>query len=208
MVAAHCSGAHPAAILAHARARGAAVGSIHPLQTFATRRQAVRLLPGSWCGIEGDPAALEVLRAVAQALRMTPLQIPSDRKPLYHAAAAVASNYLVALEQAAVTLAEAAGVPSDQALPALLPLVRGTVENLEQVGLPQSLTGPIARGDVGTVRAHLAAIGRHAPDLLALYRTLGLQAMQVAREKGSLSAERCRELRELLSGRQEAGPDG
>jgi predicted short-subunit dehydrogenase-like oxidoreductase (DUF2520 family) len=171
---------------------------MHPLQSFATAEQAVRLLPGSFCCIEGDPRAVNVLWEAAGALGARVLAIPIEGKALYHAAAVVACNYLVALESAALKLAEAAGLDRGEALEALLPLIRGTVDNIETVGVPACLTGPIARGDVETVRTHLEAIAANAPDVLPLYKLLGLDTVQVAFAKGTLTPDCADELRAML----------
>lgn len=197
-VVAHFSGALPSTILADARACGAHVGSLHPLQTFATVEQAEGLLPGSYCCIEGDPLALEKLEEMAEALGMHPLEILPEAKTLYHAAAVTASNYLVSLVEASLKLAEAAEIEREDALKALLPLIEGTVGNLREVGMPHCLTGPIARGDADTVRRHLEEIDERATDLLPLYRALGREAVEVALAKGSITGDQGLELLELL----------
>jgi predicted short-subunit dehydrogenase-like oxidoreductase (DUF2520 family) len=197
-VLAHCSGALPSTILESARGQGVRIGSMHPLQAFATAGQAVDLLPGSYCCIEGDPEAVITLTDVAAAIGMKALTIATHAKPLYHAAAVVASNYLVALESAALKLDEAAGISPCDALNSLLPLVKGTVANLEKVGVTRSLTGPIARGDVETVRRHLEAIKAGAPGLLALYKALGSEAIDIAVASGALGTAEAAELRVLL----------
>jgi len=198
-VVAHCSGALPSSVLGPARAGGAHVGSLHPLQTFATAEQAVELLPGSFCCVEGDAEAVAQLIAVAEALGARVLTIPTENKALYHAAAVTACNFLVALEDAALRMAEAAGVPRDEAMAALLPLIRGTVSNMEKVGIPACLTGPIERGDVESTRLHIEALKEHLPDLLPLYRALALETVRVALGKGALSAKQARQLRRVLN---------
>ena len=197
-VVAHCSGALPSTVLGDARSCGAHVGSLHPLQTFASPEQAAGLLPGSWCCIEGDDLAVEVLEGVALSLSMHVLRIRTESKPLYHAAAIVACNYLVALQNAALKLAAAAGIERADALHALLPLIAGTVNSIETLGIPAALTGPIERGDVETVRRHLEAIAGHAPGLLDLYRVLGREAVEVAVDKGSLTQAQAEAIRDLL----------
>jgi predicted short-subunit dehydrogenase-like oxidoreductase (DUF2520 family) len=123
--------------------------------------------------------------------------IDPARKALYHAAAVAASNYLVAVEDLAARLARAAGIPPRDALRALLPLVRGTVRNLERVGLPAALTGPVARGDAATLRAHRRALRAVDPALDAAYAALGRLALRVAREAG-LDPRRARETARAL----------
>ena len=197
-VVAHCSGAHPSTILDSARTCGAHVGSMHPLQSFATAEQAVKILPGSFCCIEGDPEAVNVLTGVAGRLKGRVMQIPTEGKALYHAAAVMACNFLVALENAAIKLDQAAGIGRDKALESLLPLIKGTVNNLEKVGIPQCLTGPIARGDVETTRRHLEAMQQKIPELLPLYKVLGAETVEVGRAKGTLSEDRAEVLLQMF----------
>ena len=197
-VVAHCSGALPSTVLEPARACGAHIGSMHPLQSFATAEQAIQTLPGSYCCIEGALEAVEVLSAAAQAIGARVMTIPTEGKTLYHAAAVVACNFLVALEHAALKVDKAAGIGGRDAMQSLLPLIKGTVSNLEKVGIPQCLTGPIARGDIGTTRRHLEAIEQKLPDLLPLYKVLGLETIEVALAKGTLSEAGAAELRRML----------
>jgi predicted short-subunit dehydrogenase-like oxidoreductase (DUF2520 family) len=197
-VVAHCSGALPSTVLAAARACGAGVGSLHPMQSFATAEQAVRTLPGSCCCVEGDPEAVSVLEQMARSMGAHVLRVATEKKPLYHAAGCVASNYLVALQDAALRLNLAAGISHEDALRVMVPLLRGTVDNFEKVGLPGCLTGPIARGDVDTVRHHLEAIESDAPDLAQLYKVMGRETIRVAQAKGTLCEEDAAALRSLL----------
>jgi len=200
-VVAHCSGAHPSTILESARACRSHIGSMHPLQSFATAEQAVNILPGSFCCIEGDAEAVEVLTDVAERLKARVMQIPTEGKALYHAAAVTACNFLVALENAAIKLDQAAGIDRDKALESLLPLIKGTVNNLEKVGIPQCLTGPIARGDIETTRRHLEAMQEKTPELVPLYKVLGIETVEVGLAKGTLSEERAEVLLEMFRGR-------
>ena len=186
-VVVHCSGALSSDILSSARDCGAAVATLHPLQSFASVEQAVSLVPGSFCTIEGDSSALPIVRAMIEDLGGILLEITAEKKTLYHAAAVAASNYLVTLIHLALELNEAAGLPSDTSFNALLPLIRGTLSNIGTKGIPGGLTGPIARGDVATVSSHLKAIEKDAPDLLLLYRCLGLYTVGLAKAKGTLN---------------------
>lgn len=181
----HASGALPSAALAPLRALGARTASLHPLQTFAAPpgpRGGGAALEGVFWFHEGEAAA--ACRALVRRLGGRMRTIPAEGKALYHAAAVASSNYLVAVEDLAVRLAGAAGVPPGEALRALLPLVRGTVENLDRVGLPAALTGPVARGDAGTIRVHRAALRALDRDLDAAYAALGRHALRIARERG------------------------
>ena len=171
---------------------------MHPVQSFASAEDAVRLLPGSYCCIEGDAEAVEVLSAVAREIGARVMTMPTEGRALYHAAAVVACNFLVALQSVALKLAQAAGIDPADAMQSLLPLIKGTVTNIERTGIPGCLTGPIARGDVQTVRCHLQAIRQGLPSVLPVYRTLALETVEVALAKGTLSQEAAAELREVL----------
>ena len=182
----HCSGAASLDLLEAARFQGAKVGVFHPLQTFARADRAEAILPGSAFGIEASSDdLLVILKEMAESLGGTPLTVSGD-KAIYHASAVVASNYLVTLLDAASGLWEFLGVPQEEGLRALLPLVRGTIENLEAIGLPDALTGPIARGDVGTVERHLSALREVAPGLIPMYKELARRAIPIAQAKGTL----------------------
>ena len=194
----HCSGALSSDILSSARDCGAAVATLHPLQSFASVDQAVSLVPGSFCTIEGDSGALPIVREMVEDLGGILMEITAEKKTLYHAAAVAASNYLVTLIHLALELNEAAGLPSDTSFNALLPLIRGTLNNIGTKGIPGGLTGPIARGDVATVSAHLKAIEKDAPELLLLYRCLGLYTVDLAKAKGTLDKEAADKLAALL----------
>ncbi len=207
-VVAHLAGGLPAGVLAGVVAAGGLRGSMHPLQSFADLQTAVRLLPDAFFFLEGDEEAVDVLRTVVIALEGRPVRIDGATKALYHAGAAAASNFLVTLVDYAATLLFRAGVPRDAALAALLPLIKGTVANLEAVGLPHALTGPIARGDTGTVRRHLKALDEQPGDLVRLYRHLARHTIEVALRKKSLGTEEASALLEALyEGRPSIGPD-
>jgi predicted short-subunit dehydrogenase-like oxidoreductase (DUF2520 family) len=198
-VVAHCSGAISSDALGRARAAGAAVGSIHPLQTFPTVEAAVVALGGAWFFIEGDESAAGVLEQLAGAIGGRAVRLEPGAKALYHAAACVASNYLVELVDAASQMEQLAGVDRGIALTALGPLVKATLDNVLLMGPEAALTGPIARGDVGTVERHLAILVERAPGFEAFYRQAGLLTVDLARRKGTLSAEAASELLAILN---------
>ncbi len=198
VVVIHCSGALSSDILSSARDCGAEVANLHPLQSFASVDQAVSLLPGSFCTIEGDSSALPIVRQMVEDIGGILLEITAEKKMLYHAAAVAASNYLVTLIHLALELNEAAGLATDTSFNALLPLIRGTLSNIGEKGIPAALTGPIARGDVATVSAHLKAIEKDAPELLQLYRCLGLYTVGLARAKKTIGREAADKLASLL----------
>ena len=197
----HCNGSASTDILENARRSGALVGSFHPLQTFADVSEAIRNLPGSAFAIEAEEPLHDLLAQMARDLGGQSFGLRAEDKVLYHAAAVIASNYTVALMKMATDLWRGFGVPVAQATQALLPLLRGTVNNIDKIGLPNCLTGPIARGDVGTLRNHLNALRERAPDMIDAYRQLGLQAIPIALEKGRILQETAREMKALLEGR-------
>ncbi|MCD6336325.1 MAG: DUF2520 domain-containing protein, partial [Candidatus Latescibacteria bacterium] len=123
---------------------------------------------------------------------------PEGRKALDHGAVCVASNYLVTVTDLAARIMERAGVGKEEALGAMLPLIRGTVNNLERIGLPGALTGPISRGDAATLARHLNAMEELAPEVLDLYRTLGAETVRLAREKGGLDQAEEEAIRGML----------
>ncbi len=194
----HCSGAASTDILEPARAAGARVGGFHPLQTFASPEQAIQNLPGTTFGLEAVEPLLGQLGELATALGGTWVRLRPEDKVLYHAAAVFASNYLVALVKLATDLWGEFGVATPEATRALLPLLRGALNNLDRVGLPHCLTGPIARGDVGTVERHLAALSARAPEVLEVYRQLGRAAIPIGLAKGTLAPTAAERLGELL----------
>jgi len=173
----HLSGALSTEVLAPLHTRGYAVGSFHLLQAIAHPVTGAERLPGSWVAVTGAPAAVGLARRLAAYLGCPVLSIPEARRPLYHAAAVLVSNSLPPLVSAACRLLEEAGVEHDQTLPALLPLVRGTVENLAERGVEGSMTGPISRGDLETVDLHLRALDRADR---RLYAVLGLEMLRLA----------------------------
>ncbi len=194
----HCSGALSAEALASARKCGASVGSLHPLQSFASPEDAIQSVRGIAFTFQGDSEAQKQAAEIVEKLGGKLFAISAEEKPLYHAASVFASNYFVALAQVASSLLAESGVPERESLKALLPLMRGTLDNLEKVGLPDALTGPIARGDVKTVEMHLTALRKLDPLIERAYRDLGFVALQIAREKGSLSDEQRRKIESLL----------
>jgi len=197
-MAVHCSGASTVQSLEAARRQGARVGSIHPCQTFAGIEQAVANLPGSTFAIEAEEPLKTTLSEMARALQGDIVYLTSEDKVLYHAAAAIACNYFTTIVKLAADLWRHFGKSPADAIKAYMPLLRGTLANIERTGVPNCLTGPIARGDVATIRRHLAALEKTAPDLLPLYQALGALTIPIGRDKGSLTAERAEELQSLL----------
>ncbi|MGV8084127.1 MAG: Rossmann-like and DUF2520 domain-containing protein [Coriobacteriia bacterium] len=197
---AHMSGALPLAVLAPAAVAGALVGCAHPLQAFATAKDAAEKIPGSVFGVTAGPGAEELLGALVAVLGGEAVPVADDAKATYHAAAVMASNYLVAVEDLAVQTLMASGFDEASALRALQPLIDGTVANVRAHGTTLALTGPIVRGDVDTVRSHISTLAELPGDALSLYRALGLHALEIAIRRGTLTPDAIAALREALSG--------
>lgn len=179
-IAFHLSGSLTAAALTPLRACGMALASTHPIKSFANPALACEQFAGSACGVEGDTAALAQLEPLLQAIGATILRIDPAHKTLYHAGSTIACNYLVTLVEAGVQCLAAAGIPHPAATAALLPLLQGTLDNIGALGTTAALTGPIARGDSGTVTRHLTAIHADLPHLAGLYAGMGRQTLQLA----------------------------
>jgi predicted short-subunit dehydrogenase-like oxidoreductase (DUF2520 family) len=196
----HCSGSLPSTILSAAKSNQAIIGSMHPLQSFAAVGDTENPFEGIVVAVEGEEAAVQTARAIGEALGGNCLDIKTEAKMLYHASAVVASNYFVTVQNLAVQLITSAGISEADAFTVLGPLVRGTLANIEKTGTIKALTGPIARGDVSTVEAHVGAIKAQKPDLLQLYQTLGQYTIPIARAAGGLSQEAGEQLSGILSG--------
>jgi predicted short-subunit dehydrogenase-like oxidoreductase (DUF2520 family) len=194
----HCSGADSTDILDKARREGVNVGGFHPLQTFAGLQQAIENIPGSTFVIEAEEPLLTTLKEMAGLLGGSWIQLKATDKAAYHAAAVFASNYLVTLVKMSADLWRTFSIPSDQAIKALLPLMRGTLHNIETIGLPLCLTGPIARGDSGTISKHIKEINEKTPELLTSYKELGLQTIPIALAKGKIDKKQANEMELLL----------
>jgi predicted short-subunit dehydrogenase-like oxidoreductase (DUF2520 family) len=177
-VVGHCSGATGLEALA-----GHEAFSLHPLMTIAEGDGFP--LAGAGAAVAGStPRALQVAVALAEDLGMNPIEVAPEDRAAYHAAASIASNFLVTLEAAAERLAAGAGVGRSQ----LVPLVRATVENWARLGPQRALTGPVARGDVRTIERQREAVGERAPDLLELFDAL-VKATHALAASGDPGAE-------------------
>ncbi len=177
----HLSGAQGQEALGPLVGSRAALGSLHPLQTISDPERAAQRLKGAWAAVEGMPRAVQAAETLAQDLGMRPFHIASKAKPIYHASAVFASNYLVVVEAVAQRLLRHAGLSDTEAWQALRPLVEGTLENLTGQGPAAALTGPVARGDRATIRRHLEALTH---DDALLYRALGRAALELAQKRG------------------------
>jgi len=196
----HMSGAGGLDLLDPARKAGAAVGSIHPLQSFSSVDNAIQNIPSSYFGITVDAKAKTQAETIVLALGGKPIYISSQQKSLYHAAACVASNYLVSLLNVVESIYQSIGINENDAKKAYLPLIYGSLKNIELSGSVQALTGPIARGDSGTIQKHVDAINANLPQYASLYSSLGLVTVKLARKKGTLNLRQAKKISDILKG--------
>jgi predicted short-subunit dehydrogenase-like oxidoreductase (DUF2520 family) len=194
----HLSGATGLDALGTAEAGGAAVLSVHPLMTCPDVEAAIARIPGSAFAVTArSPLAFQLGERLALDVGGRPFALEDEMKPLYHAAAVLASNDLVALTALAVSLAEEAGVPDP--LEALAPLQRATLENVLAVGPEAALTGPAVRGDDVTVERNLRALAEHAPHAVRAYVALAEIALELAVGSGRLDARAATAVGEVLA---------
>ncbi|GAB7126894.1 Rossmann-like and DUF2520 domain-containing protein [Silvimonas sp. JCM 19000] len=179
----HCSGATASTVLAPLREQGVHIASVHPLKSFAEPLAAAASFAGTWCGGEGDTAALAVLQPIFEAIGGQWFALQAEHKLLYHAGAVLACNHLVALIDTALQCMETAGLPRAAAWPALQPLVQGTLTNIAARGTVEALTGPAARGDHAILQAEQALTQQLAPEIGAVYAALTTVALQLAAQQ-------------------------
>src|SRR6266852_312815 len=196
----HCSGAAELDTLKKAVADGALAGGFHPLHMFGEPGESDGLA-GCTIALAGPDALVRKLEGLARALGAKPLRLPEGGRALYHAAANFSGAFVIALIRETITLWGKLGVAEADALAALLPLLRGTADNVERLGAAGGLGSAVARGDVGTIRRHLDALAKDAPDSLELYRILSLRTIPLARAKGTLEPQTAEEITALLQSR-------
>ncbi|OGV74301.1 MAG: hypothetical protein A3K19_17860 [Lentisphaerae bacterium RIFOXYB12_FULL_65_16] len=195
----HCSGCLAASdVLADVAARGAATGSMHPIKSFANPEKDVGGLAGTYCTVEGSETATRELKTLLDALGARVLDVSPESKIIYHAAAVFACNYVTALMEVSLRCFEKAGISRETALQVLQPIVDGTVRNVFALGPAQALTGPIARGDAGVIRAHHEALAEWNGEVADLYKQLGLVALELSRQQGNATPDSLREIAEIL----------
>ena len=195
----HCSGAAELDALHKADADGALAGGFHPLHMFGEPGKSPEALAGCAIALAGPEALVRKLEALARALGARPLRLPEGARALYHAAANFSGAFVIALVQETVALWKKLGIAEGDALAALVPLLRGTVDNVEKLGAAGGLGSAVARGDAGTIRGHLDALAQTAPESLELYRLLSLRTIPLAIAKGTLKPGAAKEVAALLN---------
>lgn len=179
----HCSGSLPSSIMQDVLACGAATASVHPIRSFASPDQVVGSFEGTWCGTEGTARAVAALQGLFAAIGARTVEIDASAKMLYHSAAVFASNYLVTLADLALEAYEQAGISRETGLLMIAPLMHKTVENVISMGPKKALSGPIARGDWGTIERQLRAIEAWNPERANLYKQLAERTKVLARRE-------------------------
>ena len=195
----HTSGLLGAQALSPAMAAGTQIGAFHPLVAFADTERAVAALHGATIAIEGDDQLLDLLARMAEAIGGVPVRLAPGAKAAYHAAAMLAAGGFVALLDAIAELGRVAGLDEAASLAVYGPLVEQTLGNAKAIGIRAALTGPMTRGDDGTLRAHLAELAAHAPGVLELYRALARRELALAEARGTLAPEAAQRLRLSLA---------
>ena len=193
----HCSGAGDLDLLRKPAAEGAQVGGFHPLRMFGEPGKSFDLR-GCAVAIAGPHVLAGELERLARALGARPLRLPEGGRALYHVAANFSGAFVVALIAETVALWKKLGISEGDAMRALLPLLRGSVDNVEKLGTAGALGSVIARGDVGTIRRHLEALAKADPASLDLYRLLSLRTIPLAIAKGTLRPAVAAEIAALL----------
>lgn len=193
----HASGAFGATILTVAKEQGAFIGALHPLQSFADIKNTENCLTDVYFAVDGDAQAVALAQTIVHDIGGHSFFVSPDKRALYHAAACIASNYLVVLVHNAVNLFQQLGLSDKEATTALLPLLQGTLDNLASKGAEKALTGPIVRGDISTTVAHLQALAGN--DIKKLYKQMGLHTLQLVQQINILEPHQLEMLRETLS---------
>ncbi len=196
----HCAGALGPEAIAAARGPKVAVAQMHPMISFASPKSTPSLARGQ-LHVDGDPAAMKAARALGRLLGMTPRTIPELDRIAYHAAAGLVANGAAALAGGGVALLGKAGVPAATAAAMLGPLLRSVAENVERLGLPEALTGPVRRGDAAGVGKHLETLARIAPDLVPFYVAAARVQVPLARALGDAPASSFDAIERLLDER-------
>lgn len=196
---AHLSGALESKILQPAKDLcGAFIASAHPLKTFPSVEAVINETPSAHWFLEGDAEAIEKLSRLISSMGDVSNAITGEGKAIYHAASVVACNYLSALMDTALELMSKANVDQQTAWAALKPLVFGTLNNVDQLGPEAALTGPIARGDVGTIEKHKVALENATREQRLLYAALGLKTVDLAVRKGTIDERSAEKMNEVL----------
>jgi len=195
----HSSGSKSSAVLDKAKKPGALIASLHPVKSFANPATAINSFQHTYCGLEGDKKAVEVLTEWVEAIGGIPFGIDADNKMLYHAASVFACNYLVALEELSLKAFEQSGVERELAMKILEPIVKETADNIFTMGTANALTGPIARGDFQVVAEQLKEVEAWDKSAGQLYKRLGEICAELSEQQGSATKSSIDKIKKRLS---------
>ena len=193
----HCSGLHTLEDLDSLEKRGALVASIHPVQSFPQKKPAPTVFQDIFFALEGNKKALQLAIGITRQLGANFFVLEAKNKPLYHTACSMASNFLATILDAATELLLKAGLDASIVPQMLMPLVQGTLQNVNKFDAGKALTGPVARGDKTSVAKHLEAL-RQLPELRDLYSSLAIRSLQIAKRENHLAEEKIKSLEALL----------
>jgi predicted short-subunit dehydrogenase-like oxidoreductase (DUF2520 family) len=197
-IAVHTSGSKGSEALSALSQRGVACASMHPLQTIAEPESGTAALRSCYFALTGAACAIEFADTVARCIGAKTFCVDAANRPLYHSAAVLASNYVCGLLDASVAVLESIGISRDRALDAIRPLFEAAARNSASMGPEEALTGPIARGDVETVHAHVRALAAMNAEIAALYGATGLHVVRMAQRRG-LSRAKATEIAAALT---------
>ena len=193
----HCSGLHSSSLLQSLDERGALIASVHPSQSFPAKTRDPDAFQGVFFAIEGAGPALDAAGRIIGDLGGIAFIIQDENKPLYHAACSIASNFIVALLDTSIALLQICGLDEETGKDILLPLVDRTLQNVKNINTSKALSGPIARGDRGSVERHLSALKKH-PAIRDIYVSLAFKALEIAVRNGQAGPDKARAIKALL----------
>ncbi len=194
----HCSGASTSDILYDIARISGIVASLHPIQTFPDRDTGWRNLSHIYFGFEGDERAKVVADKIVDVLDSRLLTINKDDKAIYHAAACILSNYTVALADTAGRLFASIGIDAKEGVDALMPLLRTTVSNIDNYGVNHSISGPISRGDIDTIKGHIMAMSEKGLNCIDVYKTVGKKMVELVCENSLIDDELKKKMNNLM----------
>lgn len=194
----HCSGSKTSESLRKIENKGGITASLHPIQTFSDRKTAWTGLSNIYFGFEGDQRALNICSGIVACLNSEMICVSKEKKPLYHAAACVLSNYMVTLVYAGSEIFKYAGIEAQTGIKAMKPLMERTLQNILKTTPVDALTGPISRGDWEVVKLHLEGLEKNSKELAEIYKTLGNKTTKLAIEKKTVSEIQIEKLNEIL----------
>ena len=202
----HCSGAIASTELRSAIDCDTPVASVHPVMTFTGAENSTDTFAGTYCGMEGHPAALDILRPAFERIGGIPFIITPESKTFYHAASVIVCNYLNALMEVGVRTHVRSGLSRETALAVMEPIVRGTIDNIFRLDTAKALTGPIARGDDDVVARQHDALRSWDERIGRLYRDLGAITLALSRAQGTAHPDALARIEEILEKNEDRRP--